>query len=135
MSTATDSGLEPLLGSRTIGPFYACIDLRDYLGDKFAAYSLICATAVDGSGITNEFGHCDPNCLSVHFPEESCIAVGGPGIGKACVFPFTFEGVKYDKCQYYLDGQLTCATEVDDNGTTIEYGSCNPHNPHCPIAG
>ena len=69
--------------------------------------------------------------LSTHFPDESCFAVGGPGKGMACVFPFTFMGVTYEKCDYYL-GQPTCATMVDDHGTAINYGYCGPN---CPING
>ena len=63
---------------------------------------------------------------------QSCSAVDGTGKGKACVFPFKWVNVTYDKCNYY-NGKVTCATEVDDNGTTIEHGSCNPHHPQCPI--
>ena len=69
--------------------------------------------------------------ISSTVPEERCITVGGPGKGMACVFPFTFMGVTYDKCYYYL-GKPTCATMVDDLGTVINYGYCGPN---CPING
>ena len=57
--------------------------------------------------------------------------MSGPGKGMACVFPFTFDKVTYDKCQYYL-GQPACATEVDDHGHAKDYGYCGPN---CPITG
>ena len=32
--------------------------------------------------------------------------------GRLCVFPFKFEGVKYDACTYAKSETLWCATEV-----------------------
>ena len=66
-----------------------------------------------------------------HIPDEQCIAVGGPGQGMACVFPFTFLGVTYDECQYYF-GQPACATMVNEHGVATDYGVCGTN---CPIGG
>ena len=72
------------------------------------------------------------SCRPEHSQEEAkepCIAVGGPGKGMACVFPFSYLGVAYNECQYYL-GTPVCATMVDEHGSATDYGFCGPS---CPI--
>ena len=40
-------------------------------------------------------------------------------------------GIVFDKCAYY-EGQPACATQVDEQGTAIDYGYCGPC---CPTLG
>jgi len=56
---------------------------------------------------------------------ESCKTNGGD----PCVFPFEFEGVRYEKCTNdgSNDKKHWCATATDSNGTVItnNWGECN----------
>ena len=76
-----------------------------------------CATAVDPGGnvVTNRcaiisthvptihvsmarWGDCDPARCPVE-AAGSCEAVGGPGLGQPCVFPFTVDGETHHQCK------------------------------------
>jgi len=72
---------------------------------------------------------CRDKCDRCKAPESaptSCVASGGPGQGRNCIFPFTYLGVKYKGCAP-LYGGLTnayspvywCSTKVDINGFHI----------------
>ena len=50
---------------------------------------------------------------------------------RPCIFPFVFMGIVFDKCAYY-EGQPACATQVDEDGTAVDYGFCGPC---CPTLG
>ena len=78
------------------------------------------------------WGECSQSCLQ-------CRTTDGPEEGKACVFPFTWQGVTYDQCQpweyggqWETDGELWCSTETDDQGTHVEghFGICSDS---CPV--
>ena len=49
------------------------------------------------------------------------------------MFPFTYEGVKYDKCTstHAAEGAVWCATQVHTNGSVIEgrWGDCTDGCP------
>ena len=40
-------------------------------------------------------------------------------------------GIVFDKCAYY-EGHPACATQVDEDGTAVDYGFCGPC---CPTLG
>ena len=66
-------------------------------------------------------------------PPTGCTTVSGPDPGKACVFPFNFNGVTYNACT--LDGNTAgqtepwCSTLTDANGDHIgsqgNWGFCS----------
>ena len=65
-----------------------------------------------------------------------CITEDGPTTGgKACIFPFVFDGVEYDGCPPYpADASETwCSTEVDSYGNHVagegEFGYCSEDCP------
>merc|ERR1719422_1858123 len=49
--------------------------------------------------------------------------------GDVCVFPFIYEGVRYDRCSYARSEAAWCATEVDRVGEVVagRWGDCNTH--------
>merc|ERR1711936_71929 len=56
-------------------------------------------------------------------PSTSCLAAAGPAAGKNCIFPFTFNGAKYNGCTELKVGLVSlyspiywCSTKVDING-------------------
>ena len=116
---------------------------------------LWCSTKVDGNGmhVQGNWGYCNNKChrdgsLSIRPPETGisieniqklspCHTDGGPKKEKPCVFPFTFEGKKYNTCtvvskpvlEKYSDTLVKpwCSTGVDANGNYItgEWGFCD----------
>eukprot|EP00092_Neocalanus_flemingeri_P017751 GFUD01019206.1.p1 GENE.GFUD01019206.1~~GFUD01019206.1.p1 ORF type:complete len:822 (+),score=86.31 GFUD01019206.1:100-2565(+) len=62
------------------------------------------------------------SCTEKFCPSVSnCTTVGGPDAGSACIFPFTFDGVKYTKCTTHrdMDGKAWCSTFTDSRGTHV----------------
>ena len=65
-----------------------------------------------------------------------CFTVGGPDLGKPCVFPFTFNGIVHFGCPKDPDdpSKRWCSTKVDQSGNHIGgqgvYGDCALS---CPI--
>ena len=61
----------------------------------------------------------------------SCGTLGADS--EPCVFPFVYEGVKYDKCTstHAAEGAVWCATQVHANETVIEgrWGDCTEGCP------
>ena len=57
-----------------------------------------------------------------------CYAIAGPGIGKDCVFPFIFDGKKYNNCARSIPtGQPWCKTDMEEANSTEfrSYGICH----------
>jgi len=62
---------------------------------------------------------------------DGCIASSGPAAGRSCIFPFIYNGVRYDACAP-LNGGIAntysqvywCSTKVDINGFHVR-GSWN----------
>jgi hypothetical protein len=54
----------------------------------------------------------------------------GAGAGKKCVFPFKYEGVRYDECTTVETegGSSWCSVETDKGGNTVkgQWGNCDP---------
>merc|ERR1711983_386761 len=64
---------------------------------------------------------------------SACLTVSGPDTGSACIFPFTFNGVRYVSCAEWVyggenQGQKWCSTKVDSSGVHVngegKYGIC-----------
>ena len=56
-----------------------------------------------------------------------CETNGGNDANQKCVFPFSYEGVTYEKCTSVgNNGTQWCSTEVDENGEYVsgKYGNC-----------
>ena len=74
-----------------------------------------------------------------------CETVSGPKVGAACVFPFTYQGRRYNGCPVDPEdlSKRWCSTLVDGNGLHVggqgEYGHCAPACPTddngTPVAG
>ena len=68
---------------------------------------------LDDVMVPGKWGVCSVNCPGAVSSAGSgsgsgiCETVGGPDIGKPCVFPAIFNGVSYTECM-----QQRCATEV-----------------------
>jgi len=65
---------------------------------------------------------------------DQCITIGGDDNGSSCVFPFTFDGVVYDKCTTVADpeGKFWCSTLTDEEGEHLKgnWGYC-PSSSSC----
>ena len=61
---------------------------------------------------------------------SGCKTIAGPSKGKDCVFPFVFNGKKYNECAFDSDG-FWCSTKVDSTGTHItgNWGICGSDCP------
>ena len=71
------------------------------------------------------------------FPGQSgCSTNGGKDPFRPCIFPFTFDGVKYFGCpkDLFEEDKRWCSTKVDADGNHVtgqnKYGFCSPN---CPI--
>jgi len=56
--------------------------------------------------------------------------------GHLCVFPFTYQGVTYEKCTYARSERPWCATEVNRDNVVItnKWDDCNLHSEtSCPV--
>ena len=62
--------------------------------------------------------------------KRRCKTIAGPSINKDCVFPFAFNGMKYNKCAFDSDG-FWCSTKVDATGSHISgmWGICGSDCP------
>jgi hypothetical protein len=73
---------------------------------------------------------------SMHIFSTDCFTVGGPDIGKKCVFPFTYNNVVHFGCPVDPEdsSKRWCSTRVDGNGNHVAgqgvYGDCSQG---CPI--
>merc|ERR1712061_877353 len=56
---------------------------------------------------------------------ELCTTISG----QPCVFPFIFQGVRYESCSFARSETAWCATEVNREGVvmTNRWGDCNLH--------
>ena len=72
-----------------------------------------CATDHQGS-----WDHCVGSC-STPAPEKCITTSSLTTLGKACVFPFKYEGVMYNSCMSKDNDRLWCATEVDKDGAMV----------------
>ena len=50
------------------------------------------------------------------FAESTCLTTGGKWQDKPCIFPFINEGVEYNECISYENGQHWCSTKVNKTG-------------------
>jgi len=71
--------------------------------------------------VSNLFPNCNYNCNTCQLlPSESCVAEDGPAAGQPCVFPFIYQGFKYNGCAplHSSSGDLKfwCSTRTDING-------------------
>merc|ERR1711972_931850 len=83
----------------------------------------VCDDECDTKACKYDLGDC-PTAI-----ECSTWGSAGVGAGKDCVFPFKYQGRRYDECA--TDGSPTaawCSTEVDQNGNAVEgkWGNCDP---------
>ena len=90
-----------------------------------------CSTKVDKKGrhisSRGNWGNCDETC------PIDCLAVGGPGDGLPCVFPFKFHGKTYSSCtnkvKHLTNNLPWCSTKVDKRGKHISgkghWGNCD----------
>ena len=60
-------------------------------------------------------------------PISKCIVSTGPGAGKDCIFPFTWQGVTYTSCTTAGGFDPWCSTATDHSGAHVtgNYGDCN----------
>ena len=63
-----------------------------------------------------------------HFRNGSqCKTSHGPDPGKACIFPFTYEGTEHNECAQQISSpEPWCATQLDaQDGTVLNWGLCD----------
>ena len=82
----------------------------------FFVAAILAKTVMSGPGVpVLTPGPCGPpdmiECRTLTVPHATC--------GRLCVFPFKFEGVKYDACTYAKSETLWCATKVAEDGDMI----------------
>ena len=87
-----------------------------------------CATKVDSNGtvVTNNWGDCANTqtsaCPTEDLTKPTCTAI----TGDACVFPFRYLGIVYNKCSDVTgvtgvdNNQAWCSTEVTTGGEHVE---------------
>merc|ERR1712170_147290 len=65
-------------------------------------------------------------CTEEAITVPSCTTSSGPESGKACVFPFRYNGVVYSECATVDQSSAWCSTEVDAGGNFVanKYGFC-----------
>jgi len=56
---------------------------------------------------------------SNNIKRNSCITVGGPAEGSACVFPFNYNGVSHSYCTTVDDTKPWCSTKTDANNDHV----------------
>ena len=61
-------------------------------------------------------------------PNKFCVTVSGPSPNRTCIFPFTFDGIKYSKCIKEVNNPNLswCSTKVDSFGWHVKghWGHC-----------
>ena len=75
-----------------------------------------CATSVDKNGFLVDSGYCQADCPGAGPAKKAVKAVGGPGRGSRCVFPFHAEKVWNVECRP-KDNARYCATELTESGS------------------
>ena len=58
---------------------------------------------------------------------SGCITVSGDQPGEECIFPFKYEGTKYNECTAAENDDVPwCATQTDGNNDYVEgkWGNC-----------
>ena len=76
--------------------------------------------------------------ISYLFSGNKCITTGGNAPYKPCVFPFIYNGVKYNTCTYagsqHTEGVAWCSTSTDnyDNHIQGSWGNCE-EGSNCPL--
>merc|ERR1711915_531262 len=109
--------------------FFCAFNCPSCSSDDFCS-SCTCTTSLGCARNCQQcFPAADPGLLDPPSPpEDGCIASGGPAEGRDCIFPFTYQGVKYHGCAPLPQGGLInlysapvtwCSTRVDVNGFHI----------------
>ena len=55
----------------------------------------------------------------LHISINKCITIGGPRIGKSCIFPFIIGNNIYNDCTTDFDNTPWCSVKVDQNNKHI----------------
>ena len=100
-----------------------------------------CSVKVDNTNthIQGNWGHCNEFCPIDSTPIDSnptmrptvnnnCLTIGGPRIGKKCIFPFIIGNNKYNKCTTDFYPIPWCSVDVNlnnNNHISGEWGYCN----------
>merc|ERR1711953_341889 len=99
--------------ARVICPVCSCDD----------DYSCGCTTSL---GCARNCAKCGGDFSQPSDPQPGCVASSGPAAGSACIFPFIYEGVRYEGCAPLIGGLSNlysslywCSTKVDINGFHI----------------
>ena len=86
-----------------------------------------CATNTDSGDMmgATDWGYCSESCSREK--DNFCYADTGSSLGglERCIFPFVFNGQKYNRCTEH-DGNLKCATKVNVDGlaTALDMKTC-----------
>ena len=66
--------------------------------------------------------------MNKSYNSADCKTIGGEDENKQCIFPFTYDGVKYTACTTANHTRFWCSTEVNVNGRFIKskWGDCGP---------
>jgi len=80
------------------------------------------------SGFTG--AHCQFKGTGTGPTPNKCKTIAGPSNNKDCIFPFVFNGTRYNRCAYDSDG-FWCSTKVDSTGAHItgNWGICGANCP------
>ncbi|XP_040580047.1 uncharacterized protein [Lepeophtheirus salmonis] len=79
-----------------------------------------CATAVGPGNVYTSYGSCSAECLSSSSGSTACQTASGI----SCVFPFTYNNVKYSSCTSVESSFPWCATSVTNGEYNGSYGYC-----------
>jgi len=86
------------------------------------------------SGFTG--AHCQFKGPGTGTTPNKCKTIAGPSSNKNCIFPFVFNGTRYNRCAFDSDG-FWCSTRVDSTGSHIagagNWGICGPNCPKVAV--